>query len=89
MINTVLSGVQGCGAYIDDLVLYSDSWDQHLKQRRSLLSRLQEARLTINLMKSEFCHARVIFLGYVVGQGQVAPVVAKVEAIQQYLVPKD
>ena len=32
MINTVVSGLQGCGAYIDDLVLYSDSWDQHVKQ---------------------------------------------------------
>ena len=31
----------------------------------------------------------MIFLGYVVGQGQVAHVVAKVEAIQQYPVPKD
>ena len=42
-----------------------------------------------NLRKSEFCHARVVLLGYVVGQGQVAPVVAKVEAIHQYPVPKD
>ena len=89
MINTVLSGVQGCGAYIDDLVLYSDDWDQHMDQLRSLLSRLQDAQLTVNLGKSEFCHARVVFLGYVVGQGQVAPVVAKVEAIHQYPVPKD
>ena len=32
MINTVLSGVQGCGAYIDDPVLYSDNWDQHMEQ---------------------------------------------------------
>ena len=89
MINTVLSGAQGCSAYIDDLVLYSDSWDQHLKQLRSLLCRLQDAQLTVNLGKSKFCHARVVFLGYVVGQGQVAPVVANVEAIHQYPVPKD
>ena len=73
MINNVLSGVQGCGAYIDDLVLYSNSWVQHLQQLRSLLCRLQDAKLTVNLGKSEFCQARVVFLGYVVGQGQVAP----------------
>ena len=89
MINNVLSGVQGCGAYIDDLVLYSNSWVQHLQQLRSLLCRLQDAKLTVNLGKSEFCQARVVFLGYVVGQGQVAPVVAKVEAIHQYPVPRD
>ena len=39
--------------------------------------------------ESEFCHAQVVLLGYVVGQGQVAFVVAKVEAIHQYAVPKD
>ena len=40
-------------------------------------------------MKSEFCHAQVMFLGYVVGQGQVAPVIAKVQAIKSYPIPKD
>ena len=43
----------------------------------------------VNLGKSEFYHARVLFLGYVVGQDQVAPVAAKVEAIHQYPIPKD
>ena len=37
MINIVVSGLQGCVAYIDDLVLYSDSWDQHVKQLCDLL----------------------------------------------------
>ena len=34
---------------------------------------MKEANLTVNSMKSEFCHAKVIFLGHVVGFGQVAP----------------
>ena len=89
MINKVTSGLKGCGAYIDDLVIYSDNWEQHLVQLRDLLFRLRDAKLTVNLVKSEFCHAHVVFLGYVVGQGQVAPVTAKVEAIQRYPVPKD
>ena len=35
----------------------------------------------------EFGHARVEFLGYVVGLGQVAPVSAKVEAISKFPIP--
>ena len=73
----------------NDLVIYSDTWEQHIVQLRDHLCRLQKAKLTVNLVKSEFCHAHVIFLGYVVGQGQVAPVTAKVEAIQKYPIPKD
>ena len=63
MINKVTSGLKGCGAYIDDLVIYSDNWEQHLVQLSDLLFRLRDAKLTVNLVKSEFCHAHVVFLG--------------------------
>ena len=41
----------------------------------------------MNLVKSEFGHAHIIFLGHVVGQGQVKPVTAKVEAIAHFPIP--
>ena len=43
--------------------------------------------MTINISKSEFCYANLTFLGPVVGQGQVKPVEAKVEAISDFPVP--
>ena len=46
-----------------------------------------EATLTVNLTKSEFGHAKLTFLGQMVGQGQVKPVEAKVEAISDFPVP--
>ena len=42
---------------------------------------------SLNLVKSEFAKATVQFLGHMVGQGQVSPVMAKVEAINSYQVP--
>ena len=36
MINLVVSGLEGCAAYIDDVVNYGHSWDQHVKQLCSL-----------------------------------------------------
>ena len=30
LINTVIAGLEGCGAYIDDVVIYSDTWEQNL-----------------------------------------------------------
>ena len=42
---------------------------------------------TVNLTKNEFCHANLTFLGHIVGQGQVKPVEAKVEAISDFPVP--
>ena len=89
MINHVIRGLEGCQAYIDDIVVYSDNWDQHVKQLREFLCRLKESKLTVNLVKTEFCHARVEFLGHVVGQGWISPVTAKVEAIAEFPVPTD
>ena len=63
-------------AYIDDDVVYSHSWEQHVDQ-------------TVNLMKSEFGHVKVAFLGHVVGQGQFAPVTTKTKAISSFPVPAD
>ena len=60
---------------------------QHLETIRAFFDRLSEAKLTINLAKSEFCHATLTFLGHIVGQGQVTPVEAKVEAISDFPVP--
>ncbi|PIK44032.1 hypothetical protein BSL78_19118 [Apostichopus japonicus] len=58
-----------------------------MSQLRQLFQKLSEAKLTVNLTKSEFCHASVTYLGHVVGQGQVKPLKAKVEAIEQYPAP--
>ena len=32
MVNRIVDGLQGCEAYIDDLSIYADLWDEHLKR---------------------------------------------------------
>lgn len=88
LMNRVLDGLSGCTAYLDDVVVYSDSWDDHVQRLKALFDRLVEANLTINLSKCEFAKATVTYLGKVVGQGKVRPVSAKVEAIDNYPIPK-
>lgn len=86
-MNRVVSGLKGCAVYLDDLVIYSDTWHSHLQRIRALFDRLAEARLTINLAKCDFGKATVTYLGRVVGQGRVAPVQAKVMAMAGYPQP--
>ena len=54
---------------------------------KAFFDKLSEAKLTINLAKSEFCHATLTFLGHIVGHGQVKPIEAKVDAISNFPVP--
>ena len=87
MMNMVVFGLEGCAVYLDDVVVFSDSWDTHVQRIRALFGRLAEARLTVNLAKCEFARATVAYLGRVVGQGQVRPVDAKVKAVVQFPTP--
>ena len=83
----IITRLDNCKAYIDDAIIYSEKSDQQIKTIREFFERLSKAKLTINLAKSEFCHATLTFLGHVVGQGQVKPVEAKVKAISDFPVP--
>ena len=87
LMNKVVHGLKGCAVYLDDVVIYSDTWEEHLERVRALFDRLIWARLTINLAKCEFAKATVTYLGKVVGQGEVRPIHAKVLAIQAFPVP--
>ena len=48
---------------------------------------MREAKLTINLMKSEFGKATVKYLGHIVGQRQVRPLDAKIQTIAKFPIP--
>ena len=87
LMNLVTAGLVGCAVYLDDVVVFSDTWVDHIQRIAALFSRLAGAHLTVNLAKCEFAKATVTYLGRVVGQGQVRPVDAKVRAILQFPVP--
>ncbi len=87
LMNRVLSGVSDCEVYLDDVVVYSNSWEDHLAKLDVVFGRLANASLTLNLAKCEFAKAVVAYLGKRVGQGQVRPVEAKVCAIVEFPIP--
>ena len=79
--------IDGCEGYIDDVVIFSDNWSDHIRQIKRFFQIMREAKLTINLMKSEFGKATVKYLGHIVGQGQVRPLDAKIQTIVKFPVP--
>jgi len=87
LINRIFENLEGCETYIDDIVELGSTWEQHLQRVRELFCQPRVANLIVNLVKSEFGHAHVTYLGHVVGQGQVKPVNAKVEVIIKYPTP--
>jgi hypothetical protein len=88
-MNKVISGLKKTKVYIDDIIIYSDTWEEHMKAIRALFQRLMQYSLTVNLAKCDFAFATVKFLGHVVGQGQVLPVNAKVQTISEFATPQN
>lgn len=54
LMNRVVSGMKNCVVYIDDVVVFTNTWESHLQELSNLLSILSEARLVANLKNSEF-----------------------------------
>lgn len=87
LMDQVLRGLDFAAAYLDDVVVFSQTWEDHVGHLETVLQLIKVAGLTINPNKCKLAQRQVEYLGYVVGYGQVRPQVGKVEAIQAYPVP--
>lgn len=87
LVNLLFADLPWCRAYLDDVVIFSNTWEEHLSALRVVFTRLMEANLTLNLAKCEFGEATISYLGHQVGRGVVRPLAAKIEAICQFPVP--
>ena len=80
--------IQGMSEYtaacLDDLVVYSATWEDYLEHVRQVLVRLRESGLTAKPDKCQFGKKHCWYLGYVVSGGEVRPEVAKVEAVKKW-----
>jgi hypothetical protein len=56
--------------FVDDLCVYSNSWDLYMIQLRAFLTEIRESSLTLNLKKCSFAKLEVKFMGHVVESGR-------------------
>ena len=47
MMRKLLSGMQGVANYVDDVIVYSSTWDEHMYSLRELFSHVKKASLTV------------------------------------------
>jgi len=75
--------------YIDDIILYSKTFNEHLQHLSTLHQILRENKLTVKLSKCHFSQTSVKFLGHILSEGIIKPNPEKVEAIEKWEQPKD
>ena len=89
LMSKCLAGLEGVDAYIDDIMIYHNTWENHIETLRKVFERLETANLTINLAKSEFGAATVKYLGHTVVYNCVKPSEAKTQDMQTFPNPKN
>ncbi|PAA61768.1 hypothetical protein BOX15_Mlig029272g4 [Macrostomum lignano] len=73
--------------YVDDLIVFSKSFDQHLVSLRRVFERLRSAGLKLNKDKTVFAYRSVKYLGHVVSSEGIQPDPSKVEALTKIKTP--
>ncbi|XDV38527.1 hypothetical protein PO909_007906 [Leuciscus waleckii] len=82
LVDQVLRGMDDvAAAYLDDIVVFSATWKEHLEHLAEVFDRLQGAGLVANAKKCHIAKSEVSYLGYVLGGGSIRPQVDKVQAI--------
>ena len=77
-----------CRVFFDDVLNASSTLPGQLQILKSVFDRVRAAGLMFNLKKCSFFQRKVLFLGHQVSADGLAPDPAKVEAIEQWAVPK-
>ncbi|KAI2646018.1 Retrovirus-related Pol polyprotein [Labeo rohita] len=75
-------------AYLDDVVIHSETWEEHRGRLRRVLTELRWAGLTANPRKCHLALAEAQYLRFQVGRGLIRPQQRKVEAILNAPLPR-
>lgn len=74
--------------YLDDVIITSETFEEHIRLLKCVADRLRRANLTINLAKSKFCQKSIKYLGYILSENGLSTDVAKIKPILDYPAPR-
>lgn len=80
---------QFCLVYMDDVIIYSKSFDEHLKHLQSVFHALHNANLLLKLEKCKFGLSSIPYLGHIISKDGIQPNPKNVEAIVKFPIPKN
>ena len=88
LMDTVLRGLNNTESYIDDCVIYSCSFKQHMANLRAVFERLRAANLHVKIKKCQFCRRRVEFLGHEISEEGRKPLASAAAKLAKFPRPK-
>lgn len=87
-LTILLGDLRGIIIYLDDILVYGATKEEHDENLRRLLDRLAKLRLVINGEKSVYGVHSLTFVGHVIDGDGIRPMESKVKAIKSFRRPK-
>jgi hypothetical protein len=90
-MDVILSGLSFdiCLAYLDDIIVYSASIEEHIERLDTILSRISEVGLKLKPSKCQLMQRHVSFLGHIVSADGIGTDPQKIEKVRDWPPPSD
>lgn len=73
--------------YLDDIIIISSSFSEHLEHLRTVFQRLKNANLRVNPDKCDFCRTQLKYLGHIVSREGIHTDPEKIRAVHEFPQP--
>ena len=89
-MEVMLTGLlwKSCIVYIDDIIIYSNTFEEHKRHLKEVLERLQKANIVLKPSKCKLVRKEVEYLGHIVGNSELKTIPKNVEKILATKLPK-
>ena len=84
-----LNPTDDSAVYIDDVLVFSRTLEEHIEYLKLVITRLQEAGLKLKPSKCHFIREEVEYLGHVITPQGLKPTQKLTAAVAEFPVPKD
>ena len=81
LMRKLLQNLSNVDNFVDDIIIFTLTWQQHIDTLRALLQRLREANLTVKPVKCFIGFASIECLGHMVSEGTLQPCQDKFNSI--------
>ena len=91
LMQVVLAGLEWkcCFVYLDDILVCSKTFEEHMEHLRLVFERLRRAGLTLKPKKCCFLREEVQYLGHVISKRGILPDPEKTQKVREFPIPTD
>ncbi|KAG0438312.1 Transposon Tf2-8 polyprotein [Dictyocoela muelleri] len=87
IISEMFSEIPNVSVFVDDIIIYTKTSDEHLKTLKQVLEALSKNNAIINLEKSEFHKEKIVYLGFEISEGTYRPDKSRLDSFEKWQTP--